>query len=213
MIIGMSILPLFPPPLPIFLAVLVAFLVYQYPIIGMPIGGAVLGLGLLFNISPQPPPITATQINYYFISYLGSEQIRVGFVVAIMALFIGLPIAFNRYKSVLAIDFGILAVACLSSSATYFLAIPLLFASAVYFKKTCRIIHRLLRLNCDTTSSAPVLSVYSQHHSSIMTGGTSLAQAPRFLFRYIRFSPALAHPYLNFDCSTYPQVFTKSLGN
>ncbi len=135
MIIGMSILPLFPPPIPVFLAVLVAFLVYQYPIIGMPIGGAVLGLGLLFNISPQPPPITATQINYYFISYLGSEQIRVGFVVAIMALFIGLPIAFNRYKSVLAIDFGILAVACLSSQATYFLAIPLLFASAVYFKR------------------------------------------------------------------------------
>ncbi len=52
-----------------------------------------------------------------------------------MALLIGLPIAFNRYKSVLAIDFGILAVAALSSSSTYFLAIPLLFASAVYFKR------------------------------------------------------------------------------
>ena len=91
MIVGMSILPLFPPPLPIFLAILVAFLVYEYPIIGMPIGGAVIGLGLLFNIS-QPP--------LYFISYLGTEQARVGFVVAIMALFIGLPLAFNRYKSV-----------------------------------------------------------------------------------------------------------------
>ena len=126
MAIGMSILPLFPPPLPIFLAVLVAFLVYQYPIVGMPIGGAVIGLGLLFNLS-QP--------GFYFISYLGSEQIRLGFVVVTMALLIGLPIAFNRYKSVLAIDFGILAVAALSSSSTYFLAIPLLFASAVYFKR------------------------------------------------------------------------------
>jgi hypothetical protein len=126
MSIGMSILPLFPPPLPIFLAVLVAFLVYQYPIVGMPIGGAIIGLGLLFNIS-QPP--------LYFISYLGGEQIRVGFVVAFMALFIALPLAFNRYKSALAIDIGIIAVACLSSSATYFLAIPLLFASAVYFKR------------------------------------------------------------------------------
>ena len=136
MIVGMSLLPLFPPPLPIFLAALVALLVYQYPQIGMPIGGAVLGLGLLFNISPQPPqPGVTNQINFYFISYLGSEQVRVGFVVAIMALFIGLPLAFNRLKSVLAIDFGILAVACLSSSATYFLAIPLLFASAVYFKR------------------------------------------------------------------------------
>jgi hypothetical protein len=126
MVIGMSILPLFPPPLPIFLAVLVAFLVYQYPFIGMPIAGAILGLGLMFNIS-QPP--------LYFISYLGSLQIRVGFLVGFMALFIGLPIVFNRYKSALAIDFGIIAVACLASSTTYFLAIPLLFASAVYFKR------------------------------------------------------------------------------
>jgi hypothetical protein len=126
MSIGMSILPLFPPPLPIFLAVLVAFLVYQYPTIGMAIGGAVIGLGLLFNLS-QPP--------FYFISYLGSEQIRVGFVVTFMALFIALPLVFNNYKSVLAIDIGIIAVAALSSSSTYFLAIPLLFASAVYFKR------------------------------------------------------------------------------
>jgi hypothetical protein len=126
MIIGMSILPLFPSPIPVFLAVLVAFLVFQYPQVGMPVGGLVIGLGLLFNLSTKP---------IYFISYLGSEQVRVGFVVAYMALFIGLPIAFNRYKSALAIDFGILAVGALSSSATYFLAIPLLFASAVYFKR------------------------------------------------------------------------------
>ncbi len=65
MAIGMSILPLFPPPLPIFLAVLVAFLVYQYPIVGMPIGGAVIGLGLLFNLS-QP--------GFYFISYLDQNR-------------------------------------------------------------------------------------------------------------------------------------------
>ena len=127
MSIGMSILPLLPAPLPIFLAVLVAFLVYQYPQIGMPIGGAVIGLGLLYNLA---------QLN--FIAYLGSEATRVALVVTYLALFIGLPIvfgAFDRYKSALAIDFGVLAVAALSSNATYFLAIPLLFASAVYFKR------------------------------------------------------------------------------
>jgi hypothetical protein len=124
MAVGMSILPLFPQPIPIFLAVLVAFITYQYPIIGMPIGGAVIGLGLLYHLSVL-----------YFISYLGSEQIRVGFVVAFMALFVGLPLAFHRYKNALAIDFGLLAVATLFSSSSYFLAIPLILASAVYFKK------------------------------------------------------------------------------
>jgi hypothetical protein len=121
---AMSFLPLFPQPLPIFLALLVAFIVYQYPIVGMPIGGAVIGLGLLYHLS-----------DLYFISFLGSTQIRVGFVVFYMVLFIGLPAIFHRLKSVLAIDFGLLAVTSLFFSSTFFLAIPLILASAVYFKK------------------------------------------------------------------------------
>jgi len=124
MAVGMSVLPLFPMPIPIFLAVLVAFVAYQYPIVGMPIGGAVIGLGLLYHLA-----------GLYFISFLGSVQDRVGFVVFYMVLFVGLPVIFHRYRSVLAIDFGILAVATLFSSSTFFLSIPLILASAVYFKK------------------------------------------------------------------------------
>jgi hypothetical protein len=124
MAVGMSVLPLFPMPIPILLAVLVAFVVYQYPVIGMPIGGGVIGLGLLYHLA-----------NLYFISFLGSTLTRVGFVVFYMTLFIGLPVIFHRYMSVLAIDFGILAVAALFSSSAFFLAIPLILASAVYFKK------------------------------------------------------------------------------
>ena len=126
MAVGMSFLPLFPQPIPILLAVLIAFITYQKPIFGMPIGGGIIGLGLMYHLSLPP---------FYFISYLGSEQVRVGFVVAFMALFVGLPLVFNRYKSALAIDFGILAVTTLFFSSTYFLAIPLILASAVYFKK------------------------------------------------------------------------------
>jgi len=71
----------------------------------------------------------------YFISFLGSEMVRLAVVVVWMALFVGLPIIFHRYKSALAIDFGILAVTMLFFAPTYFLAIPLILASAVYFKK------------------------------------------------------------------------------
>ena len=51
MALGMSFLPLFPQPLPILLAVLVAFITFQYPIFGMPIGGAVIGFGLMYHLA------------------------------------------------------------------------------------------------------------------------------------------------------------------
>jgi hypothetical protein len=124
MAVGMSVLPLFPQPLPIFLAVLVAFITFKIPRVGMPIGGVIIGLGLMYHLA-----------TLYFISFLGDFQVRVAFIVVWMALFVAAPAIFNRYKSALAVDFGILAVACLFVGSIYFLAIPLILASAVFFKK------------------------------------------------------------------------------
>ena len=124
MALGMSFLPLFPQPLPILVAVLVAFGTFKKPQFGMPIGGAIIGLGLIFHLA-----------ELYFISFLGDTPIRVAFVVIWMALFVGLPLLFKRYKSALAIDFGILSVTMLFFAPLYFLAIPLILASAVFFKK------------------------------------------------------------------------------
>ncbi len=124
MALGMSYLPLFPQPLPIFLAFLVAFVTYQKPRFGMPIGGVIIGLGLLFHLSEM-----------YFISFLGDTPARVVFIVVWMTLFVAMPALFNRYKSALAVDFGILAFVVLFFQPAYFLAIPLILASAVFFKK------------------------------------------------------------------------------
>ncbi len=124
MAFGMSFFSLFPQPVPILLAVIVAFATYRQPRFGMPIGGAIIGLGLLYHLS-----------ELYFISFLGDTPVRVAFIVIWMALFVVLPALFNRYKSALAVDFGILAVAMLFLEPIYFLAIPLIFASAVFFKK------------------------------------------------------------------------------
>ncbi len=124
MALGMSLLPLFAQPLPILIAVMVAFVTFRDPRLGMPIGGAVIGLGLIYHLALLD-----------FFSFLGAENIRISIVVVWMALFIALPVIFHRYKSALAIDFGILAVICLFSNQTYFLAIPLILASAVFFKK------------------------------------------------------------------------------
>jgi hypothetical protein len=124
MSLGMSFFSLFPQPVPILLAVIVAFATYRQPRFGMPIGGAIIGIGLLYHLS-----------ELYFISFLGDTPARVAFIVIWMALFVILPALFNRYKSALAVDFGILAVIMLFFEPTYFLAIPLIFASAVFFKK------------------------------------------------------------------------------
>jgi hypothetical protein len=124
MALGLSIFSMFPQPLPVLLAVLVAYATYKKPRYGMPVGGAILGLGLFYHLS-----------ELYFISFLGDVPVRVAFLVVWMTLFVGLPLVFNRYKSALAIDFGILAVVSLFFNPIYFLAIPLILASAVYFKK------------------------------------------------------------------------------
>jgi len=122
--VGMSILPLFPQPLPIFLAILIAFITFKIPRVGMPIGGVIIGLGLMYHLA-----------QLYFISFLGDIQVRVAFIVIWMVLFVVPPALFNRYKSAIAIDFGILAVTALFIGPLYFLAIPILLASAVFFKK------------------------------------------------------------------------------
>lgn len=124
MTLGMSFLPLFPQPLPIFIAFLVAFVTYMKPRFGMPIGGIVIGLGLLFHMA-----------ELYFFSFLGDMMVRVAVVAVWLVLFTVLPIFINRYKSALAIDLGILAATLLFFESTYFLAIPLLLASIVFFRK------------------------------------------------------------------------------
>ncbi len=124
MALGMSFLPIFPQPVPILLAVLIAFVAFKNPRLGMPIGGATIGIGLLFHLA-----------ELRFISFLGDTSVRVAFIAIWLSLFIILPLISNRYKSALAIDFGILAVTMLFFAPTYFLAIPLILASAVYFKK------------------------------------------------------------------------------
>jgi hypothetical protein len=124
MALGMSFLPIFPQPVPILLAVLVAFVAFRSPRLGMPIGGAIVGIGLLFHLA-----------ELRFISFLGDTTVRIAFIAVWLSLFIVLPLISNRYKSALAIDFGILAVMMLFFAPTYFLAIPLILASAVYFKK------------------------------------------------------------------------------
>ncbi|MCW4044982.1 MAG: hypothetical protein NWE94_05630 [Candidatus Bathyarchaeota archaeon] len=125
MALGLSLMPLFPQPLPIVLAFLVALVTFKKPRFGMPIGTLLIGLGLMYQLST---------VN--FIAMLGDSLTRGAVVVVLLFLFVALPAIFCRYKQAIAINMGILAAISLFSNQTYFLAIPLIFASVVLFKKS-----------------------------------------------------------------------------
>jgi hypothetical protein len=125
MLLGLSIMPLFPQPLPIILAFLIAFVTYKKPRIGMPIGGLTVGLGLMYNLA---------QMN--FISMLGATEMRGAFVFVLLFLFTALPVIFHSRRAVISINLGIIAAILLFFSQTYFLAIPVIFTAVVFFKKS-----------------------------------------------------------------------------
>lgn len=125
MMLGLSLMPLFPQPLPILLAFLVAFVTFKSPRFGMPIGTLLIGLGVMYHLS-----------TIDFIAMLGEPTVREGVIVVFIALFVILPIVFRRYKDAIAIDLGIMAAILLFFNQTYYLAIPLILTSAVLFKRS-----------------------------------------------------------------------------
>ncbi|MCW3997475.1 MAG: hypothetical protein NWF10_02780, partial [Candidatus Bathyarchaeota archaeon] len=124
MLLGLSIMPLFPQPLPAVLAFLIAFVTYKAPILGMPVGGLLVGLGLMYNLA---------KLN--FIVMLGASEIRWLVVFVFLFLFTVLPIVFRDRKSAIVINLGIISAISLFFGQAYFLAIPIIFSSIVIFKK------------------------------------------------------------------------------
>jgi hypothetical protein len=125
MLLGLSIMPLFPQPLPAFLALLIAFVTFKRPIFGMPVGGLLIGLGLMYNLAKLD-----------FISMLGETQTRQIVVVVFLFLFTALPVIFHSRKAAVAINMGIIAAISLFFGQIYFLAIPMILSAVVLFKKT-----------------------------------------------------------------------------
>ena len=125
MMLGLSLMPLFPQPLPILISFLVAFVTFKKPKYGMPIGTFLIGLGLMYQLSA---------LN--FIAMLGEPQVRAPVIVVLLFLFVALPFIFHRYKDAIAIDMGIIAAILLFFNQTYYLAIPLILTAAVLFKRS-----------------------------------------------------------------------------
>lgn len=125
MAMGLSFIPLFPQPLPILIAFMVAAVAYGYPEVGLPIGCGVIGAGLIYQLS-----------GMNFISMAsGDPFVRMAFIIVWLLLFIIPPIIFHRQKAAIAIDLGVLAAMLLFFDQTYFLAIPIILTAGVLFNK------------------------------------------------------------------------------
>ena len=125
MALGLSFIPLFPQPLPILIAFMVAAVTYGYPQVGMPVGCGVIGLGLIYQLSV---------LN--FVSEASDDPLVRGAILFVwLFLFIVPPIIFHRQKAALAIDLGLIAAMVFFFDQTYFLAVPLILTSAVLYKK------------------------------------------------------------------------------
>jgi hypothetical protein len=125
MTLALSFVPFFPQPLPILVAVLIAFIVYMNPAVGMSIGSIPIVLGILYQLS-----------TIDFIGMLGPTIVRVLFICILIFFFVALPIRFRRYEDAIGINLGIIAAMLLFFDVTYFMAIPLLLTVAILFKRT-----------------------------------------------------------------------------
>ncbi len=151
MALAMSYLQMFPQPLPLILAGLIAFGVYNNPRLGMTVGGLLIGFGLIYHLAVLD-----------FIASLGDPAVRVIFMVIWVALFIIFPLFVTKQRTVVALDLGIIASVMLFFSDLYFLAIPLILASVVFFKR-----HSVLTLGYYVLITVPLQIM--QYYNHILT--------------------------------------------
>ncbi len=127
MMLGLSLMPLLPQPLPTIISFLIAFVTFMnHGRTGMSIGSLLVGLGLIYHLS-------RTNI----ISQMSMVPLVRELVIIILLFpFVALPFLFHRYEDVIAINLGIIAAMLLFFSQTYYFAIPLILIAAVLYKKT-----------------------------------------------------------------------------
>jgi hypothetical protein len=127
MLLGLSLIPIFPQPLPLLISFLIAFAAFMnHSRTGMTMGCLVIGLAVVYHMSKTnivsqmcPMPL-----------------VRLAVIVVIPAVFFILPAIFHRYEDAIAINLGIIAAILLFFGETYYFAIPLILVAAALYKKT-----------------------------------------------------------------------------
>jgi len=123
MALGLTLIPLLPPPLPIIIAFLVAYAVYREPPVGALSGSAIIGLGLLYHLS-----------RIGFFALFPSSFLRVSVMALMFIPFLIVPPMITSNLNVIAMDIGIVAVSLLFFRSTFYLAVPIILIFATIYK-------------------------------------------------------------------------------
>ena len=124
MALAFTLIPLLPTPLPIVMALLIAYTTYRDPPIGSFAGSMVIGLGLFYHLS---------RIGFF---QLFTGRWSVLFVMVILILpFVILSTQLADNIAVISMDMGLIAVSLLFFRSTFYLAVPVILIFATIYKR------------------------------------------------------------------------------
>jgi hypothetical protein len=127
MILGLSLIPIFPQPLPLLISFLIAFAAFMnHARSGMTMGCLAIGLAVVYHMSGMN---ILSQISPMY-------EVRLIAIIVIPAVCVILPNIFHHYEDAIAINLGIISATLLFFKETYYFAIPLILVVAALYKKT-----------------------------------------------------------------------------
>jgi len=122
--LSFTLIPLFPSPLPIIVAFIVAYAVYRDPPIGAFLGSMIILLGLFYHLS-----------RIGFFELFPGPWIRLLIMVILVLPFVIIPTTLTSNISIIAMDIGIIAVSLLFFKETFYLAVPLILIFATIYNR------------------------------------------------------------------------------
>ena len=124
MALSFTLIPLLPQPLPVIVALLVAYLVYRDPPMGAFVGSMIIAFGVFYHLS---------RIGFFLL--FPPPWVRMLVMVVLLLPFFLVSTQLFTNIAIISMDIGILAVSLLFFKSTYYLAIPIILVFATIYRK------------------------------------------------------------------------------
>jgi len=120
----LTMIPLLPLGLPLFISFLIAFAAFKSPKNGMTLGCLLVAISLVYYLA---------RMNFIYV--LGEPQIRFLFILLFILFFMAISSSVNRLEDAVPISIGMISAGLLFFKQTFCLAIPLILVFATIYKK------------------------------------------------------------------------------
>ena len=120
----LTMIPLLPLGLPIFISFLIAFAAFKSPMNGMTLGCLLVAISLTYYLA---------RMNFMYV--LGEPYIRALFVLLFILFFVAISSSVRRREDAIPIAIGTISAGLLFFKETFCLAIPLILVFATIYKK------------------------------------------------------------------------------